>query len=33
MAAHEQNDKLHLHMALETVISQEGAINKMQQNK
>ena len=30
MAAHEQDDKLHLHMALEAVISQQAAINSLQ---
>ena len=31
VAAHEQDDKFHLHMALERVNSQESAINQMQQ--
>ena len=31
MAAHEQDDKFHLHMALETVNLQHGAIGKLQQ--
>ena len=30
MAAHEQDDKLHLHMALETVTSQQSAIDSLQ---
>ena len=30
MAAHEQDDKLHLHLALKTVNIQEGAINTLQ---
>ena len=30
MAAHEQDDKLHLHMALEAVISQQAAIDSLQ---
>ena len=30
MAAHEQDDKLHLHMALDTVTSQQDAINSLQ---
>jgi TNF receptor-associated factor 4 len=31
MAAHEEDDQLHLHMALETVASQQCAISKLQQ--
>ena len=30
MAAHEQDDKLHLHMALETINSQQRALNAVQ---